>query len=131
MEACSNLTISKSESSQKVLIPKGELHALGLEGRSISDERLSASSGEAKHARLNGANCWIAQADDTTPWLKVDIGSSKFIDSIHIQGRVIGGSSVLNDTPLLLIKSRMSELSKAYDPSAVTGDHQQTYDIAK
>ncbi|KAH9122760.1 hypothetical protein LEN26_010142 [Aphanomyces euteiches] len=131
MEACSNLTISKSESSQKVLIPKGELHALGLEGRSISDERLSASSGEAKHARLNGANCWIAQADDTTPWLKVDIGSSKFIDSIHIQGGVIGGSSVLNDTPLLLIKSRMSELSKAYDPSAVTGDHQQTYDIAK
>ncbi|KAF0700470.1 Aste57867_8999 [Aphanomyces stellatus] len=131
LDACGKLVTSKPEPMQKVLIPKGELRALGVEGKIIADDRLTASSGDAKNARLNGANCWIAQADDATPWFKVDLGTTRFVDSVQIQGGVIGGSSILSDAPLVLTKIHMTDVSKRYEPTAVTGDHQQTYEIAK
>ncbi|RHY46070.1 hypothetical protein DYB30_012331, partial [Aphanomyces astaci] len=131
MDTCAKLVVATKSEAPRVQIPKGDVHALGVEAKVLGDDKLSASSGDAKRARLNGPNCWIAAPEDATPWLKVDLGGFKFVESVLIQGGVVGGSSVLSDAPLVLTKTNMDMLAKLYDPVAVTGDHQQTYDIAK
>ncbi|RHZ32957.1 hypothetical protein DYB26_009585 [Aphanomyces astaci] len=131
MDTCAKLVVATKSEAPRVQIPKGDVHALGVEAKVLGDDKLSASSGDAKRARLNGPNCWIAAPEDATPWLKVDLGGFKLVESVLIQGGVVGGSSVLSDAPLVLTKTNMDMLAKLYDPVAVTGDHQQTYDIAK
>ncbi|XP_077979733.1 venom prothrombin activator pseutarin-C non-catalytic subunit-like [Glandiceps talaboti] len=53
--------------------------AMGMEDDSILDSQLSASSvksdsasNAASQARLNGANLWIADANDANQWLQID-----------------------------------------------------------
>ncbi|ETW06755.1 hypothetical protein H310_02917 [Aphanomyces invadans] len=132
VETCSKLVATMpSVDAPRIQIPKGELHAFGVETKIIGDDKLTASSGDAKQARLNGQTCWIATAEDAAPWLKVDLGSVKFVDSFQLQGGIVGGSTVLSEMPLVLTKANMESIAKQYDPASVTGDHQQTYDIAK
>ncbi|EEY66299.1 kinesin-like protein [Phytophthora infestans T30-4] len=72
----------------------GDVAPLGLESRLLPDECLSASSKaqDAKFARLNGAQCWVPDAQDAAPSLVVDFELPRIFDSLSVRGGK-GGSS--------------------------------------
>ncbi|KDO20892.1 hypothetical protein SPRG_14123 [Saprolegnia parasitica CBS 223.65] len=110
--------------------PKGEPFAFGLEKRLLGDDRLSASSGDAKAARLHGAGSWAPSPGDVTPWLRIDLEKPRFVVSVSVQGGVLGQTSA-EDPPLDLSKAHMDTVLSQVAATAVSGDHDQTYEIAK
>ncbi|KAG7392671.1 hypothetical protein PHYPSEUDO_015059 [Phytophthora pseudosyringae] len=85
------------DSSSAEYVGDGEVAALGLESRLLSDECFSSSSKaqDAKFARLNGAQCWIPDAQDATPSLVIDFELPRVFDSVSVRGGKAqpGGSS--------------------------------------
>ncbi|EQC31848.1 hypothetical protein, variant 1 [Saprolegnia diclina VS20] len=110
--------------------PKGDAFAFGLEKRLLGDDRLSASSGDAKAARLHGSGCWAPSTGDLTPWLRIDLEKPRFVSSVSVQGGVLGQASA-EDPSLDLSKERMEAVLSQVAATAVSGDHDQTYEIAK
>ncbi|KAL4124833.1 hypothetical protein PRIC2_008427 [Phytophthora ramorum] len=88
---------SQNDSSSADYIGDGEIAALGLESRLLPDECLSASSKtqDAKYTRLNGAQCWTPDAQDTTPSLVIDFELPRIFDSVSVRGGTLqpNGSS--------------------------------------
>ncbi|KAG2922358.1 hypothetical protein PC115_g9268 [Phytophthora cactorum] len=88
---------SADDTSSAEYVGDGDVAALGLESRLLSDECFSASSKaqDAKFVRLNGAQCWIPDAQDTAPSLVVDFELPRIFDSVSLRGGKIqiGGSS--------------------------------------
>ncbi|KAL3666668.1 hypothetical protein V7S43_008297 [Phytophthora oleae] len=79
----------------------GEVAALGLESRLLPDECFSASSKtkEAKFARLNGAQCWVPDAQDATPSLVIDFELPRIFDSLTVRGgKAQPGRSVASES---------------------------------
>ncbi|ETP00477.1 hypothetical protein F441_22107 [Phytophthora nicotianae CJ01A1] len=80
----------------------GDVAPLGLESRLLPDECFSASSKaqDAKFARLNGAQCWVPDAQDATPSLVLDFELPRIFDSVSVRGGKIqlGGSSGSSET---------------------------------
>nr|XP_020506487.1 macrophage mannose receptor 1-like [Labrus bergylta] len=66
------------------------LHGLGVEDRNISDSQLSASSSiggfTPSQARLNGNSCWRPSGSATSSWIQVNLGQTRKITGIVIQG---------------------------------------------
>lgn len=69
----------------------GEVTALGLESRLLTDECFSASSNvrDAKFVRLNGSECWCADTQDATPSLVIDFEFPRVFDSVSVRGGMI------------------------------------------
>ncbi|KAL7680960.1 putative kinesin-like protein [Plasmopara halstedii] len=69
----------------------GEVAALGLESWSLPDRCLTASSKsqDAKFARLNGVECWIADTQDATPSLVIDFELPRVFESISVRGGTV------------------------------------------
>ncbi|KAM6975835.1 uncharacterized protein LKV04_015092 [Tautogolabrus adspersus] len=66
------------------------LHGLGVEDRNISDSALSASSSmggfSPSQARLNGNSCWRPSGSASSSWIQVNLGQTRKITGIVIQG---------------------------------------------
>ncbi|GMF16112.1 unnamed protein product [Phytophthora lilii] len=78
----------------------GEVGALGLESRLLPDECFSASTKtqDAKLARLNGAQCWLPEAQDATPSLVIDFELPRIFDSISVRGGKVQPRCSLNSS---------------------------------
>ncbi|RVE65935.1 hypothetical protein OJAV_G00121150 [Oryzias javanicus] len=66
------------------------LHGLGVEDESIPDDQLSASSSIGAYtpskARLNGDFCWKPSGSATSSWIQVNLGQTRKVTGIVIQG---------------------------------------------
>ncbi|KAK5617685.1 hypothetical protein CRENBAI_001663 [Crenichthys baileyi] len=66
------------------------LHGLGVEDGNITDFQLSASSSigsfTANKARLNGNSCWMPSGSATSSWIQVNLGQTRKVTGIVIQG---------------------------------------------
>ncbi|XP_047200502.1 macrophage mannose receptor 1 [Hippoglossus stenolepis] len=69
---------------------KACLHGLGVEDGNITDSQLSASSSigafTPNKARLNGNSCWMPSGNPTSSWIQVDLGQTRKVTGIVIQG---------------------------------------------
>ncbi|OQS01578.1 kinesin-like protein [Achlya hypogyna] len=130
LEACANVDAAPATAAPTEFVPKGDRYAFGLEKRMLADDRLTASSGDAKGARLHSVGCWAGASDDAAPWLKIDLEKPRFVDAIALQGGVLGLAS--SDEPALdLSRATMTAVQAQFPPESVSGDHEQTYEIAK
>ncbi|XP_038059998.1 retinoschisin-like [Patiria miniata] len=63
---------------------------LGLEDGTITDDHITASSNQminpAREGRLNYNSAWMAQWDDTNPWIEVDLIDSTVVRGVITQG---------------------------------------------
>jgi hypothetical protein len=137
VEACSNLTkVTEDTEKPNVYLPKGNAQSLTFE--------VSASSGDAKQGlqRISQTNssCWIpAKEDFVSPWYKVDCGSLHFIEKLHLQGGFLDShenikmedGALASDALELTNKAKMNQIMESIRPESITGEAQQTYDIAK
>ncbi|XP_074546917.1 uncharacterized protein LOC141805663 [Halichoeres trimaculatus] len=66
------------------------LHGLGVEDGNITDSQLAASSSiggfSASQARLNGNSCWRPSGSVTSSWIQVNLGQTRKVTGIVIQG---------------------------------------------
>ncbi|XP_062291189.1 macrophage mannose receptor 1 [Scomber scombrus] len=66
------------------------LHGLGVEDRNITDSQLSASSSIGAYtpnkARLTGNSCWMPSGSATSSWIQVNLGQTRKVTGIVIQG---------------------------------------------
>ncbi|OQS07958.1 kinesin [Thraustotheca clavata] len=130
LEKCANIEAPKPSALKPEFTPKGELFAFGIEKKIISDDKFTASSGDPKAARLNSNSCWTPTSDEGSSWIKIDLEKPRCIDSLSTQGGIVGGI-VAEEAPLDLTKPQMKKVAEQFKPEMVTGDHNQTYDIAK
>ncbi|XP_062410864.1 macrophage mannose receptor 1-like [Sardina pilchardus] len=65
------------------------MRGLGVEDGNVTDAMLSASSSMSgkgpAQARLNGASCWMPSTSSNS-WIQVDLGASKKITGVVVQG---------------------------------------------
>lgn len=66
------------------------LHGLGVEDGNITNSQLSASSSvnpfTPDKARLNGDSCWMPSGAATSSWIQVNLGETRKVTGIVIQG---------------------------------------------
>ncbi|XP_023264465.1 macrophage mannose receptor 1-like [Seriola lalandi dorsalis] len=66
------------------------LHGLGVEDGNITNSQLSASSSIGSFtpdkARLNGNSCWMPSGSSTSSWIQVNLGQTRKVTGIVIQG---------------------------------------------
>ncbi|XP_056147018.1 macrophage mannose receptor 1 [Lampris incognitus] len=66
------------------------LHGLGVEDGNITDSQLSASTSVGyftpNKARLNGRSCWMPSSGSNSNWIQVDLGETRKVTGIVIQG---------------------------------------------
>ena len=67
------------------------IEKMGMENKTIPDERIIASSVWGSHlaenGRLNGADYWAAcKSAHATPWIQADIGYKTFVSGVITQG---------------------------------------------
>ena len=70
-----------------------------MAGGDIPDSSLSASSYQSdnkapRYARLGGGKKWASVADDSDPWIQVDLGSNYIVTGLLTQGNGNSGDNV-------------------------------------
>ncbi|OWZ23501.1 Kinesin [Phytophthora megakarya] len=145
-----NSKSSENDVNATEYVGDGEVSALGLESRLLPDECFSASSRtqEAKFARLNGAQCWVPNAHDTTPSLVIDFELPRIFDSISIRGGKIlpntgsltesaptatsNGTAAASPPASSFVLANTADLQKArarYKLDQVTGSNELAYEL--
>ncbi|XP_073253396.1 neogenin-like [Porites lutea] len=87
-------TLTQVTGTQSSNTPSGCTTAssfLGMTNRKIRDADITASSeldsnSSASNARLNNTKSWVADKNDTQPWIEVNLGKIMNITAISIQG---------------------------------------------
>lgn len=84
-----------SDSIAVTYVPKGEIAPLGMESRIIGDDCLYTSSKktDAKYLRMNGTQFWVPDEQDAVPFLVVDLGFPRVVQSLAIRGGNTAGST--------------------------------------